>query len=427
MRVIDFMLLLYDNIALFMFLWLSSFAFYRLLFFKTVKSFFDPIYFWIIFTNSICTADVLFLGVLGEISTHYILAYILSEFALIIGILLLSRPQPYFEPYRSSRFFIQRLGFGMIFTILIIVTCTFIVYYERGIPLFMDSRAEASAGGSGFGFVTRLSQVANVLFVLFYFAKSQLTGRSNSKTEHFMFLLSMVINFLSGFKAFFLLYLYGYFITRGRSKVISWKRDMYVILAGVVTILTLFALVFDTTELEVIFIALISRLVSSGDVYFLAFPNNMIEQLPSQDFFFQMFGSLLATFRLIDWDLAPVNYGYAINEIVNKNDYMLGPTFRYNVLWLVLTNSIVITVLLSFLIGLIVGGIRYVLYKRTRIGFKFIFLAFLYNYSFILILGPEHGLSTMVIGVIIFIFIYFIIFLPVPNVRFSSIKPTCQS
>jgi hypothetical protein len=413
MRVTDFILLINDNMSLFLFLWFSSFAFYRLLFLRTVKSFFDPIFFSIIFTNSICTANVIFLSVLGEISSYYTFAYLLSEFALIFGIFLFSRSQPHIEANIPNRFFVQRLSFGMLLTILIFLICTLIVYYNRGIPLLMDSRAEASDGGSGFGFVTRLLQVANFMFVLFFFAKSKVTGRSNSKAEHFMFLLSVIFNLLSGFKAFFLLYLYGYFITHGQSKVSFWKRDIYVILAGTITILGLFAVVFDTIELEVILLAFMFRIVSSGDVYFLAFPNNIIEQLPSQDFFFQMFGSLLASFRLIGWDQAPLNYGYAINEIVNKNDYMLGPTFRYNVLWLVLTNSIVITVFLSFLIGLIVGGLRNALYKRTRIGVKFIFMAFLYNYSFILILGPEHGLNSIIIALPIFLLICFIVFLPV--------------
>jgi hypothetical protein len=417
MRAVEFVLLFNDHSALFLTLWAAIFVLYRLLFWRTVKSIFDPLYFWIIFTNSICTTDVVFLSVLGEIRDYYTLTYLLSECALISGILLFSRQQPILEPLPVSPLFVQRLRIGMVVTIVLFIGTTLMVYAERGIPLLLDSRAEASTGGSGFGFVTRISQVANVLFVLFYYAKSQVTGLPNSNVERLMLLMSILFNLLSGFKAFFLLYLFGYFITHGRNKASSWKRDFYVILAGTIAILGLFAVVFDTTEIDVIFLVLMSRLLSSGDVYFMAFPNNVIEQLPPQDFFFQLFGSLLASFRLISWDQAPLNYGYVINEFVNHNDFLFGPTFRYNVLWLLLTRSIVLTILLSFLVGMVVGYLNRMLNKRTHLNFNFILLSLVYYYSFVLILGPDAGINTIFMSLIITAFIYLVVLLPVPCKR----------
>lgn len=414
MREFEFLLLFNNHSILFLTLWAAIFALYRVLFWKTVKSIFDPLYFWIIFTNSICTTNVVFLSVLNEIKDYYTLTYLMSECALLSGILLLSRQQPILELTSVSALFVQRLRIGMVSSIVIFIAATLTIYAERGIPLLLVSRADASVGGSGFGFVTRISQVANILFVLFYYAKRKVTNLPNSNFERLMLLISVIFNFLSGFKAFFLLYIFAHFMTNGRPKESFWRRDFYVILVGLIVILALFAFILDTGDINVIFVALMSRLLSSGDVYFMAFSNDVIEQLPSQEFLFQMFGSLLASFRLISWDQAPLNYGYVINEFVNQNVFLFGPPFRYNVLWLLLTRSVFLTVLLSFIVGLSIGALNRLLYKRTRLTFTFIFLAFIYNYSFLLILAPDTAISTIFMSLIILALIYLIVLLPVP-------------
>ncbi len=422
MRAFEFTLLFYENVALYLTLLAVIIVLYRLLFWRTVKSIFDPIYFWVIFTNSICTADVIFLSLLGEIRDYYTFTYLLSECALLSGILLMSRAQPILGPTLVRPLLVERLRVGMVFTIVLVIGATITVYAERGIPLLLESRADASVGGSGFGLVTRLSQVANVLFVLFYYAKSKVTGLPNSNFERLMLLTSILVGVLSGLKSFFLLYFFGYFITHGRSEVRSLKKDFYGILIGIILIIVLFAVVLDTREIDLIFLALISRLLASGDVYYMAFANDMIEQLPPQGFLFQLFGSLLASFRLISWDQAPLNYGYAINELVNHNDLMFGPTFRYNVLWLLLTRSMGLTILLSFFVGTVIGFLIRMLYQRTVLNFTFILLAFLYYKSILLILAPDHAIADVVLSLPILIFIYLVVFIVVPYKNPSSAR-----
>lgn len=380
-----------------------------------MKSIFDPIYFFVIFTNSICTANVIFLSFLGEIKGYYTVAYLLSECALLSGILLLSRPQPILQPSPVRPLFVKRLSFGMVFTIVLVMGVNIVIYSERGIPLFLDSRNDASGGGSGFGSLTRLSQVATALFVLFYYIKNKVTCLPNSSFERFMMLVSIVFGILSGYKAFFLFYLFAYFITRGQSEIHSLKRDFYAISFGLILIIVLFATVLNTTDLGLIFSGLMLRLLASGDVYYMAFANDMLNKLPSQGFFYQLFGSLLASFRLIGWNQAPLNYGYALNELVNKNDLLLGPTFRYNVLWLLLTKNIILTVILSFIIGLIIGAFNRALYRSTKFGFKFVLLAFFYYKSFILILGPDHAINDMFLSLTFLILIFLVLFFPLPR------------
>ena len=360
---------------------------------------------------------------MGEIGDYYTFLYLLSECGLVSGILLLSLTQPVIKVLPINKLFIRRLKIGIILTFGIFTAATLIIYIVRGVPILLVSRADASLGGSGFGFVTRISQTANLLFVLFYFAKKKASLESNSKFEYLMFGITILFNFLSGFKAFFLLYLFGYFVTHGKPIVMGWKKDFYAIIIGTVIILLLFSLVLQTTNLEEALLGLFARILSSGDVYFMAFPNNIIEQLPPQNFIYQLFGSLLASFRIIDWDQAPLNYGYVINAVISGQESSFGPTFRYNVLWYLLTKSIALTTILSFVVGILIGSLNRSLNRFSSLNFSFVAIAVIYYSSFVFILSPDAAISTIFMTLLIGGMIYATIFLLAPKNRIRKILP----
>ena len=411
MTTFEFSLLALQHMEAYLAIWIALFCLYRTLFRKVVSSLLDPLYFFVIFTNSICTANVIFLAVFNEIKLYYTLTYLFSEAALIFGILLFARPQPVLPPQHPTQEFITRLKFGMLLTITIAIAANLMVYASNGIPLFLESRNDANAGGVGL--FLRLSQVSTGLFVFFYYVKKKCTGNPNSKLERIYFATSIVFGALSGFKAFFLLYVFVYFFANGKTIAMSFKKKALLGIGGTVVMLIMFSLILSTTEIGLVFPALLTRLLASGDVYYMAFVNDTIDQLPTQDFFFQMTGSLLASFRLVGWDAAPLNYGYAINEVVNKNDMLLGPTFRYNVLWLLLTQNPVMTTILSFLVGSVIGLFNRALYRRRQLNLPFILIGFFYIKSFLLILGPDNGVHDSFLSASILIFIVSIVFLPI--------------
>lgn len=400
-------------------LWIALFVIYRLLFWKTVKSILDPIYFFIIFTNSICTANVIFLAIYDEIKWYYTLTYLFSEAALLLGILLFARPQPVLPPQMPSTDFIRRLKFGILLTMVIAIAANLMIYVSRGIPLLLESRNDASAGG--FGVLLRLSQVATALFVLFYYTKKKITGLPNSKKERVLFFISIIFGLLSGYKAFFLFYIFVYFFTTGRTESMPFRKKAIFAVGSIIMMLIMFSVVLETTEIGELFAALLTRLLASGDVYYMAFVSDTIDLLPPQGFFYQLFGSLLASFRVVSWDAAPLNYGYAINEVVNKNDLLFGPTFRYNVLWLLLTKSPILTVILSFIVGAIIGLLNRALHSNKKLGLSFIVSAFFYYKSFLFILGPDHAINDIVLSATIFILLGAIIFLPLYKKRAAVI------
>lgn len=410
MTTLEFSLLALQHMETYLVLWLVLFVLYRLVFWKTVQSIADPLYFFVVFTNSICTANVVFLAVYNEIKLYYTLTYLFSEAALIIGILVFARPQPVLPPQIPSDEFVKKLKFGILLTMAIAIAANLMIYVNRGIPLLLESRNDANAGG--FGILLRVSQVATALFVLFYYVKKKITGVPNSRIERLLFWISILFGLLSGYKAFFLFYIFVHFFTMGRTPPIPLKKKLYFGIGATVLMLGMFSVVLDTTDVAQVVPALLTRLLASGDVYYMAFVNDTIDLLPPQGFFYQLFGSLLASFRVVSWDVAPLNYGYAINEVVNKNDLLFGPTFRYNVLWLLLTKSPTLTVILSFVVGAIIGLLNRALHRCKKLGFRFIVILFFYYKSFMFILGPDHAINDIVLSATIFMVIAAMVFLP---------------
>ena len=412
MQTLEFSLLVLKNLTLYLPVWIACIIIYRLLFWRTVNSIFDPLYFSVIFTNSICTANVVFLSILGDIRQYYLLSYLFSEAAMLTGILLLSKPQKFLLQPEPRPDFVRRLGVGMVVTIVLVIFANFTVYLERGIPLLMPIRADASGGGTGFGFMTRLSQTAMSLFVLMYYAKMKMTGVRNSLAERSMFIITIVVGFLSGYKAFFIFFFFAYIVFRGFAPRSSFKRDLRIMIIGTILMIFIFGLVQETTDIGLAFAGLMSRLLASGDIYYMVYVDDTLKSLPTQNFFFQLSGQILASFRIIDWSQAPLNYGYVVNEVVNFSDQNLGPTFRYNILWQLLTDSPSLTVCLSFVVGLIIGGLNRILNSFKEPGFRFILIALFYYKSFLLLLGPDQAINDIFLTVAILVPILFVIFLP---------------
>jgi len=376
-------------------------ALYRLIFIRKVKSIIDPIFFFIIFTNSICSANVIFLSLIQEISVSHTVVYLTSEIALLAGIIIAASKTPSFTSLGPNPNFLGRLDVGMVLTLFIAVVSAGIVYTSRGVPLLLESRSEASSGGTGFGLVTRVSQAATLLFVIMFFIKLRLANFKSSIFEKFMFLTTIIIGLLSGYKSFFLLYFFCFFIINGDRKFKLSNKMYFYIFLSVIVVIFLFYLTSGAVSISELFTNIFARILASGDVYYMSFGNNQIYQMPTTNFSHQMFGSLLASFRLIEWSQAPENYGYVINKLVNGNDLLLGPTFRYNVLFMLITDNLFFITLMSFCVGLFVGVSNRILYNKKILDFKFVILLVVYFKSFILILGPDHGVADLFLSMTI--------------------------
>jgi len=399
-----FIVLISENVNFYIFTLLFLFIAYRMLFYKTVNSIYDPIAFYIIFSNAICSANVWFMAYVKQIPTYYLTSYILSESALLLGLLLfVQRPgMAWTSAAVSSPRLHYRLKQGMRLAFFIILATNLTIYMMRGIPLLLASRSEASTGGSGFGMFTRISQNATLLLILFYYSKARLPMGKATLVEKSYLVISAFLGFLSGYKAFFINYLFAYYIFNfDRTSPLFTRKTLLVLGAGTITMLVLFMIVMGTTDLNLVLFGLTTRIVASGDVYYMGYLNDSLKHLPPPHFINQLFGSTLASLRLIDWTSAPQNLGIALNQVVNNYETIDGPTFRYNMLWQYSTNSIILTTLFSFSIGALIGWLNRMVHRYPVLDFSFILICFLYLKSFLFILGPDQALNDLVLSTFI--------------------------
>ncbi len=106
------------------------------------------------------------------------------------------------------------------------------------------------------------------------------------------------------------------------------------------------------------------RLVSSGDVYFFAYPNHNIEHLNGSQSFLALFGDIFSTVRVIPREQQPQILGLQLFQMFSTLDIITGPNARHNIFGYVyfgFFGSIVFSYLIGFFLSLI----------RNRLYFNF--------------------------------------------------------
>jgi len=77
--------------------------------------------------------------------------------------------------------------------------------------------------------------------------------------------------------------------------------------------------------------ALMFRLVSSGDTYYMAYPNNTIESLTQSNFLVVFFGDFFRTTRVLPEEFIHLGMGFELSAIANNAPGILaGPNPRHN-------------------------------------------------------------------------------------------------
>lgn len=392
----------------------ASFLSYALFLSKRVKSIFNPLFFSIVFTNSICTANVLLMGYADAIRADLFANYLMTEAAFIAGFLIFSGGRHLnFLGGNGIRFKYDRemtINVLMYLSFALMAVPNLALFAVAGIPLFMESRYDATIGGVGLGLLIRIGGSANIVFLASYFLKYSDPLRRKLRFDIFMIVLSLLIGFFSGYKAFFLGYLSMYYLVNrdriGRSWALFSKRTIAVCLVGSIVIIVLFMIILRTWDVSLAFMNLLYRIVASGDVYYMSYGNAVIESLPHVGFWYQLFGSTMASFRLIGWEAAPKNLGILLNQTVNNYSINAGPTFRYNVLWLYL-SGFTYSIFLSFFTGAVVGFLEKASRSFRYRSIGYVAVVFLYMKSFQLILGPDQAInefffSAIYLGIVFF-------------------------
>jgi len=367
------------NSFVFFILWnIICIILYLFVFRKYIYSIFDP---FLLYTLSCASsaAVVFFMYSKGLITNYYFMNFILTEIAFIIGFFTI-RPIKFKEivpvalktySYRSSNSdFIVVLYFLSSFLYII---AQLAVYKLVGIPLLMESRW-AAFSGNGSGLLSRVIYVTRyvTIFLLLYrFFNIQRKNLLIRLYDFFIFVFIIITSFLSGSKMTYLAIVFIAFsidifsrrLRLGKrmsanKKIRSYQFIIFLfaLVAAIGVIVIQIKVLYGTAKINPI-LALLVRFVKFGDVYILAYPNNVLSHLKWGNPFLALFKDLLGFFRIIPWDKLPEALGLQIYHYIYNTEVLTGPTPRFDVFGLFYFGFYG-SVIYSYCIGLTVSFFR---------------------------------------------------------------------
>jgi hypothetical protein len=332
----------------------------------------DPLFYMLIVNETFCIADVLFMFHFGMIDTRIAVNYLLTESALFIGILqfgaITRSASPLPLPATGRPALALRVVCGL--SLVSFVALNLLVYAERGIPILQVSRLEIYRK-QGWGILDRLFDV--FLVIIIYYLMDVLRRRRWKPLEWSSLLIVVAIEILSGAKIavlelFFMAGLAGYFT--GTAKTYFSLRSKYFRIGLLLAITGAFAVVTiqrngmeqDEQQLSSLDM-LVIRLVTSGDAFILAYPNGYVEQLDGRNPLGAVLKEYLTTFRIARPEELPTHIGVQISEHFTGNGDESQTNAKHNLFGFVYFGFWG-SILYSYLVGSLIGLVRYILRKK---------------------------------------------------------------
>ncbi len=376
---------LFNHLGVFLALVLCVGAGLYLLARRHIFSFFDPLFYFLVVNETFCIADVLFMHQYGLIETRYLVNYLLTEGALLAGILQFSPRLPQATRSASgspsatlSAFF--KLGFPAFLLI------NLVVYALRGIPLFLESRTVVFAIGGGFGLLRRVSDV--LLIVIIYYLLDLLRYRRWRLIEWGALTSLLMVQVLSGAKVavlnlVFMIALFNYY--KGSLKSAGALRADRLIKRLTIAAIAALLLVSQVQSGDQsisgrqvnVLGQVAARLVMNGDAFIYAYPDQGIESFPSRNPLGAMFREYLTFLRVAPPEALPKHLGSQITSHFLNEQSTFQTNEKHNLvgyLYFGFWGSL----LYSYLLGTLIGAIRHFLpnnFPRTWIfGVPFIAL-----------------------------------------------------
>jgi len=377
---------LFDHLpAFFIILALTASTLYFLLK-KYYYSIFDPLFFMLVINETFCITDVIFLYCFEMIDFYYFMNYLLTEGVLIWGILQFKPRFP--QESASSSYFSPSLAALFKISLPVYSCINLFVYIQRGIPLFLESRTVVYAIGGGFGFFRRVSDV--LLVIIMYYILEVLRFRRWKPLEWIALCIIVLVQILSGAKAAVLILvftasLYCYFTgtltTKNgiRIKHLTTKLTF----ASIGALFLIAQLQSSGSEMigerRVNLLGQVAaRLVMSGDALIYSYTDNKIESLSDQNPMGAMFREYLTFFRIAPPESLPKHLGVQITNQFLVQDSNFQTNEKHNLVGYLYFGSWG-SLLFSYIIGTIIGFVRYVLPNKCpqnwMIGIPFIILA----------------------------------------------------
>lgn len=363
-----YFLMVYDNWLLFLLANLLVIGTYYFVFKRYYISVLDP-FTYATFFSAMAVVVPLFLFFVGQIPLNLFFSFLATQFAFFIGFLLI-KPIRIHKKIKatSSGMSAQEIRFAKWLFIIIGLTdiaLQIFSYKLVGIPLLADSRL-GIYGESG-GVNNILKRAIDVIFQCYVFLTIFFVYYKNkSMGLKFYTWLSigavLVFSVLSGSKGALItfgnaIFIYALYSLRWGDnslfytfKKIIYKFGIFAVLAAIIVIMVSHK---DTNP----FLFLLFRIGQSGDVYYMAYPNAIIDKIPTMNWFVALFASPLSLLGIIPRSIVPKPMGFFLMEFHNPGVEFTGPNPRMNIFSYVYFG-IVYSPIYCFIIGIITSFFR---------------------------------------------------------------------
>lgn len=403
MRSPEFFLLFLENSTLYFIILLFISIPFGLMIKKKKIHVIDP--FFLVIVGCVCAYVVpFFLYKIGECPYMHLLYFCVSESLFWITFGVCSKPTK-FQPYIIvNEIQYSRLLFKI--SIVIYIVSSLLTYMYVGVALFLEHRQELFANASsGSGLLGRLTGFAG-MYIAYYTYHMIIKYR---KFRYLFWLLLIIINsMLSGSKGAVLVLLTAYFIYvffyQGKRPHVKKKYYLLFLLVPVFILMT--ADSSDSAGFIDALGAFMYRFMAFGDVYWYAYPNNVLEKVSFDHPYWTFFSGLLGPFRLLDYDLVDKSIGIQLFWAVEPSEYgvISGPNARLAVMgycywgWF----GILFSIFCGWLMAYLLYGIRKYFFQSLLGIFIFGYLysisvSIITDFSFFL-----NSVSTFLINIIIY-------------------------
>ena len=341
---------------------------YYVIFKKYYISLLDPFTFTSFFSAVAITAPV-FLFFINAITSKIFFSFITTQGFFFLGFRM-------FSPIRVEKISIknsnednvQEIRFVKWFFILIGFTNIVLQLFSYrifGVPLLAESRL--SIYGESGGINNLLKRILDVtlqchVFITIFFIFLKKKSFYFKIFTNISIVLLLLFSVLSGSKAAFMsfglaFFIYALYSVRWGDTSLYFTIKRFLPRFGVIA-LSVAILVIMLSEPGANPIGfLLLRISMSGDIYFMAYPNNIIDLIPKVHWFVALFGGPLSLLEIIPRSIIPEPMGYFINKYHNPGIEFKGPNARMNVFSYVYFG-IIYSPLYCFVIGSILSFFR---------------------------------------------------------------------
>tara|TARA_B110000285_G_scaffold234993_1_gene314104 strand:+ start:1813 stop:3123 length:1311 start_codon:yes stop_codon:yes gene_type:complete len=366
----NYFLLVFDNFFIYLFCTIIIFFIYFLIFRKYYLSLLDP-FTYVTFFSAFASTVPVFLFVIKEIQFNLFLSFLITQVSFFLGF-------HFFSPLKIKRISLTKIAspnsneirfVKWLFIVVGLSNIFFQIYSYKmfGIPLFSESRLATYDSNGGLNNILKriisvTFQMYTILTIFFMIYKFK---NFNFKIYTYLSVLILAIfSVLSGSKGAFIIFGFSFFIvsiysTRWGDFTLIKDINKFLVKFMFIAILLAAVVVLFSENVSNPFEFLLLRIAMTGDVYYMAYPNEVINKIVfnNSNWFVSLFASPLSLLGIIDRSEIPYPIGYSLMQYHNPSVLFKGPNARMNIFSYIYIGSY-LAPLYCFIIGLITSFVR---------------------------------------------------------------------